>query len=93
MQPLDLGIIVGDWFYLPCIGFLGSISWEYWPGFSLFTGAYQLCILPHLISKAKGFWVESPARNDYLYFLLSEQLSMELAAPTAVRSPVKTMGI
>lgn len=47
----------------PYTGFLGSISWEYWPGPSLFMAVHPLCILLYLVSKAKGFLVGSPARN------------------------------
>lgn len=65
----------------PALGSLALFPWEYWSGLSLFTAAWQLCILPHLTAKAKGFGVGSSARNDYLYFMLSEHLSLELAAP------------
>lgn len=90
---LDLGILVGDWFHSPALGSLAPSLGTTGLASPFSPVACQLCILLHLIAKAKGFGVESPARNDYVYFMLSEQFSMELAIPTAVRSPVETMGI
>lgn len=85
--------LVEDWLvHHPRLGFLASIPQGCWPGRFL-SRAGQLCILSHLISTAKGFQVESPTRNKYFSSRLSGQFGMELAVPTAVRSPVETMDI
>lgn len=74
--------------WVPWLHLLGILAWL----LPFHRSVSTLHPTPSYI-QSKRFGVGSPARNDYLYFLFSEQLSMEPAAPTAVRSPVKTMGI
>lgn len=58
LLEIDLFITL-DWGSLP------PFPQGCWPGPFLSRAAGQFCILSHLISKAKGFQVESPARNKY----------------------------